>query len=101
MQAENISIEGKNGWDDQMLHHAGVPQDYVDGAPKGYTRNMEIEKDPEGKTWRERLDIEASEVKAQGIIDARAAEHQKDSVAHRTLDHEDGHITPYVDLGLA
>ena len=47
-----------------MLHHAGVPQDYVDGAPKGYTGSMVIEKDPEGKTWRERLDIEASEVKA-------------------------------------
>lgn len=59
---------------------------------------MEIEKDPDGKTWRERLNIEADEIKAQGIIDARAAEHQIDSVAHKTIDHEDGHITPYVDL---
>jgi len=29
-----------------MLHHSGVPQDYIDGAPKGYIRNIEIEKDP-------------------------------------------------------
>jgi len=62
---------------------------------------MDITKDPDGKTWREHLNIEAAAVKAQGIIDARAAEHQKDSVAHRTIDHEAGHITPYVDLGLA
>lgn len=41
---------------------------------------MEIEKDPEGKTWKERMDIDADEIKAQGIIDARAAEHQNDSV---------------------
>jgi len=59
---------------------------------------MDIVALPNGKTWRDELDIEASEVKAQGIIDARAAEHQKDSVAHRTLNHDDGHITPYVDL---
>ena len=59
---------------------------------------MEIEKDPEGKTWKERMDLDAEAIKAQGILDARAAEHQKDSVAHRTVDHEDGHNVPYVDL---
>lgn len=36
---------------------------------------MDIEKDPDGKTWKERLNIEAADIKAQGIIDARAAEH--------------------------
>jgi hypothetical protein len=58
-----------------MLHHVGDPQGYIDGAPKQYDEHMDIQPDPEGKTWRERLDIEAEEVYNQGMIDARLSEH--------------------------
>lgn len=73
--AFGLDIKDVNGWNDAMLHHSGDPQTYIDGTPKGYTGNMDIEKDPEGKTWRERLNLEADEIKRQGIIEARKAEH--------------------------
>lgn len=42
-----------------MLHHVGDPKVYIDGAPAPYNENMDIVDDSEGKTWRERLNIEA------------------------------------------
>ena len=44
------------------------------------------------------MDIEAAYVKKQGIIDAKAAEHQIDSVAHKTINHDHGKIVPYIDV---
>jgi len=52
---------------------------------------MDIVNDPDGKTWRQRLNIEAEEVYKQGIIDANEAEHQKDSVQHLTINHDPFH----------
>jgi hypothetical protein len=76
-----------------MLHHVGDPQNYIDGAPKNYDHDMNIIDDSEGKTWRERLNIEAEDVYKQGIIDAEEAEHQKDSVPHHTVNHDTSHLS--------
>ena len=53
---------------------------------------MDIQPDPEGKTWRERLDIEAEDVYKQGMIDAKHAEHQIDSTPHKTFYHDLYHL---------
>lgn len=58
-----------------MLHHVGVPKDYVDAAPKGYDDHMDYHEFPHGETWRDVLDIEAAEVYRKGVADARKAEH--------------------------
>ena len=53
---------------------------------------MDIKPDPEGKTWRERLDIEAEDVYKQGMIDAKESEHQIDSTPHKTFYHDLYHL---------